>query len=131
MPSKTFPFLSLPQLLVALRVSIAIVFLAHALVRIANGTINQFGNFLNSKGLILGKIFVLAITVYEITGGILLALGYFTKWLSAGFIFILAVGIILIHASLGWFVGEHGSGGSEYSFILIMTLLVIAANQKE
>lgn len=131
MPSKTFPFLSLPQLLVALRVSIAIVFLAHALVRIANGTINQFGNFLNSKGLILGKIFVLAITVYEITGGILLALGYFTKWLSAGFIFILAVGIILIHASLGWFVGEHGSGGSEYSFILIMTLLVIAANPKE
>lgn len=123
--------MSLPQLLVALRVSIAIVFLAHALVRIANGTINQFGNFLNSKGLILGKIFVLAITVYEITGGILLALGYFTKWLSAGFIFILAVGIILIHASLGWFVGEHGSGGSEYSFILIMTLLVIAANQKE
>lgn len=31
------------------------------------------------------------------------------------------IGIIIIHASDGWFAGEHGSGVIEYSFILIMT----------
>ena len=30
------------------------------------------------------------------------------KVISAGFIFLLIVGIIVIHAVFGWFVGEHG-----------------------
>jgi putative oxidoreductase len=128
---KNFPFASLPQLLVVLRVGIALVFLAHAIVRIANGSIDQFGGFLNAKGLFLGKPLVILITVYEIAGGILLALGYMIRWLSAGFIFILVMGIVLIHVSFGWFVGEHGTGGMEYSFVLIMALLVIAAGSEK
>ena len=36
-------------------------------------------------------------------------------------------GIVIIHAKLGWFVGEHGTGGSEYSVCLLLCLLVIAA----
>ena len=38
---------------------------------------------------------------------------------------------ILIHANLGWFVGEHGVGGMEYSLCLIVALLVIAAADAE
>lgn len=123
---NNFPFISLQHSLIALRISVAIIFLAHSIVRVINFTIPQFAIFLESKGFPYGVAWVWAITAFEIIGGILLALGYFTKWLSAGFIFILIVGIILIHASLGWFVGEHGTGGSEYSFILIMALIVIA-----
>jgi putative oxidoreductase len=44
-----------------------------------------------------------------------------------GFGVILLVGIALIHRHLGWFVGEHGTGGSEYSVSLLLALLVIAA----
>jgi len=117
---KSFPFINLSQSLIILRVSLALVFIAHATVRLSNGTINQFGGFLNDKGLLLGIPMVWAITAFEIIGGVLLALGYFKKWLAAGFILMLLIGIILIHASLGWFVGEHGTGGSEYSFILII-----------
>ncbi|WP_295116449.1 DoxX family protein [uncultured Chitinophaga sp.] len=124
---KRLPFLSLTQALVLLRASLALIFLLHAIVRIANGTIERFGGFLNTKGFIYGSVVVWGITVYEIAGGLLLALGYFTRWLSAGFIVLLITGIILIHASLGWFVGEHGTGGVEYSFILIIALLVTAA----
>lgn len=128
---KQFPFLSLKHSLFLLRISVAFIFITHAAFRIINGTIAQFGGFLNTKGLQFGITIVWAITAFEIIGGVLLALGYFTKWLSAGFILMLLVGVILIHASLGWFVGEHGTGGSEYSFILIMALIVIAsANSK-
>lgn len=126
-----FPFISLEKSLIVLRVSVAFIFLSHAIVRIANSTIPQFGGFLESKGFPNGAAWVWVITAFEIFGGILLALGFFTKWLSLGFIVMLLVGIALIHASLGWFVGEHGTGGSEYSFILIMALLAIAASDKK
>jgi putative oxidoreductase len=129
MNMKNFPFISLNQSLVLLRISLAFIFIAHAVVRIANNSITQFGDFLNSKGLAIGVFLVWCITAFEIIGGTLLALGYFKKWLAAGFIFMLIVGIVLIHASLGWFVGEHGTGGSEYSFILIVGLVVVAATK--
>ncbi|RYD91178.1 MAG: DoxX family protein [Sphingobacteriales bacterium] len=121
------PFISLNQSLILLRITTAALFLAHAVIRITGGTIDRFGGFLDSKGLMIGTPIVWAITAYEIIGGILLCLGYFTKWLCAGFILLLIVGIILIHAANGWFVGEHGSGGIEYSFALIIAFVVIAA----
>ena len=124
---NSYPFLTLKQALFLLRVSVALVFFLHAVVRVANGTIEQFAEFLSSKGIGYGTPVVWCITGYEILGSIVLAFGYFIKILSAGFILILLVGVVLIHASLGWFVGEHGTGGSEYSFILIIALVVIAA----
>lgn len=120
-------FYSLQTSLILLRISLAIIFLAHAIVRIANSTIEQFGGFMESKGFPYGVAWVWAITAFEIICGLLLAFGFFTKIISAGFIFLLIVGIVLIHVNFGWFVGEHGTGGSEYSFILIMAFLVIAA----
>ncbi|MCD9184788.1 MAG: hypothetical protein LUM44_00025 [Pyrinomonadaceae bacterium] len=49
----------------------------------------------------------------------------------AGFIFTLNVGIVLIHSDLGWFVGEHGNGNSEYGFILIVALLTVTASDSK
>ena len=126
---KKITFISQSNSLILLRVSVAIIFLSHSIVRIANSTIPQFGGFLENKGFPFGVVWVWAITAFEIIGGVLLACGYFTKILSTGFIFLLVVGIILIHAELGWFVGEHGTGGCEYSFILIAALIVFAASE--
>lgn len=41
------------------------------------------------------------------------------------------MGIIIIHAQLGWFAGGFGTGGCEYSFILIMAFIVVAATDTE
>ncbi len=128
---NSFPFISLEKSLIILRISVAIIFLSHAIVRISNSTIERFGSFLETKGFPYGSMWVIAITTFEIVGGIMLAFGYFTKWLSFGFILLLIIGIALIHASLGWFVGEHGTGGSEYSFILTIALVVIAASDNK
>lgn len=126
---KNFPFISLKQSVVLLRISLAIVFLAHAIVRIFNGSIPQFADFLSQKNLPFGVAVVWSITAFEIIGSVLLILNYFTKWISLGFIILLVVGIVLIHASLGWFVGEHGTGGIEYSFVLIIAFIVVAAGE--
>lgn len=128
---RPFPFLPLAQTLVVLRVATAFIFFAHAVVRVSNGTIGQFGDFLNAKGLVYGHPMVWGITAFELGGSVLLALGYFVRSLAAGFIMILLIGIVLIHASLGWFVGEHGTGGSEYSFLLIVVLGVLAATAEK
>lgn len=125
-------YLTIARSILLLRISIAAVFLAHAIVRIGNHTIGRFGDFLDNKGFMYGTAIVWLLTAFEIAGGILLALGYFTKVMATGFILILLLGIILIHFSQGWFVGEHGTGGTEYSFILIMSLITVIAadNQK-
>jgi len=126
------PFITLARAILLLRVSLALVFIIHATVRILNNSTGNFGEFLNSKGFSFGTAIVWMITVFEIVGGIILAIGNYVKPLSLCFIFILLMGIILIHLPLGWFVGEHGTGGMEYSVILIIAFItVMAAENKE
>jgi len=125
--SRRYPFLTVQGAHLLLRIAVAIFFMAHALVRIANNSIPQFGEFLESRGWPQGLLLVWLITIYEISAGTMIALGKAVRVLSAGLIFIAAMGIVIIHAPLGWFVGEHGVGGMEYSFSLIVSLLVLAA----
>jgi putative oxidoreductase len=127
---QKLPALSLSVSLNILRVTIALIFAAHAAARIAFETIPIFGEFLESKGLPAGNALVWGITAFEIIGGILLALGYMQRLIAYLLIVLLIVGIVLIHAQLGWWVGEHGDGGMEYSVALIAGLLVIAAEKK-
>jgi putative oxidoreductase len=42
----------------------------------------------------------------------------------------LSVGIVIIHMGEGWFNGEFGTGGCEYSVTLIAALIVIASSDK-
>jgi putative oxidoreductase len=129
LPSRRFR-LSRNRAIAILRITVAGIFMAHAIVRIIKGTIPGFGGFLERTGFPAGVELVWAITAFEVIGGALLAMGRWTRLLSAGFAFILVVGIVIIHWRLGWFVGEHGNGGSEYSVALLAALLVIAADDE-
>ena len=122
-----FPFIRLEHSLIILRISLAIFFMAHAAVRIYAGSIPSFAGFLSSKGFPFSLAIVWLISVYELGAGTLLILNKGARWAAAGLFFIAAMGIVIIHARLGWFVGEHGTGGVEYSLCLMMSLLVIAA----
>jgi len=114
--------------LITLRVGTAALFMAHALVRVMTpGSIPQFGLFLEKSGLPQGIAVVWLITVFELCAGLLMALGLRTQYMAVGFGVILLGGIALIHRHLGWFVGEHSSGGSEYSVALLLALFVIAS----
>lgn len=125
------PSIPLRASLVALRVSTALLILAHAVVRVANGSIPQFGRFLEEKGFPNGVAWVWAITVVELSASVLLLARRQVQWAALAQFAILATGIVLIHASNGWFVGEHGTGGMEYSVALMVMLLVVAAEDGE
>jgi putative oxidoreductase len=107
---RTFPFISLPASLVVMRVCVAALFIAHAVVRMANGSIPGFGTFLEKLGFPAGVAVVWVITTVEIVAGTLMAVGWHARWMASALFVIAAGGILLIHRHLGWFVGEHGTG---------------------
>lgn len=115
------------QAILILRGTVALIFMAHALVRLVNGSAPQFGASLEARGFPWGLVLVLMISTWEILGGLLLALGIRVKIVCAGLAFIVVMGIVIIHWQLGWFVGEHGTGGMEFSWLLVAALLVLVA----
>lgn len=127
---KNFPFITLPQSLILFRILVSGLMIAHGAIRIAAGTVDGFGVFLNSKGFVIGTAIAWFLTLFEIAGGLVMAAGLLVKWIAVIFIIELAMGIILVHAPNGWFVVGYQSGGVEYSVLLIFSLLVIAASAK-
>ncbi len=119
-----------PALLLA-RIATAGLFMAHAAVRIANGTIPQFGQFMTAQGFPAGEAVVWAITITELIAGTLIIFDRFVRVSAAALLAIAVGGIVLIHRHNGWFVGEHGSGGIEYSAALIVLLVVIMADDQD
>ncbi|MEI9809659.1 MAG: DoxX family protein [Bacteroidota bacterium] len=127
---KSFPFISVSQSAVLLRIVVSGLLMAHGVIRMIVATISGFGEFLNSKGFVIGVGIAWFLTIFEIAGGLVMAAGFFVKWIAAVFIIELIMGIILVHATNGWFVVGYQSGGVEYSVLLIFSLLLIAASAR-
>ncbi|HEY6506193.1 MAG TPA: DoxX family protein [Chitinophagaceae bacterium] len=127
---KKFPFITIPQSLTMLRVLVSGLMMAHGAIRMAVATVGGFGEFLNSKGFVIGTAIAWFLTIFELAGGLVMAAGFFVKWIAAVFIIELIMGIILVHASNGWFVVGYQNNGVEYSVLLIFSLIVIAASAK-
>ena len=121
----------LPPMLWLTRIAVAGFFTAHAVTRIVLGTIPQFTLFMDSQGFPAPEAWVWAITVTEIVAGVLLVAGRQVRIAAGALLAIAAVGILLIHRHFGWFVGEHGTGGSEYSVALIVLLLIVIADDHD
>lgn len=126
-----FPFISQRGALLLLRVVTPILFMAHAVVRIAKDTIPNFSLYMHNQGFPYPTAWVWAITVAELIAGTLILLNRQVRWAASVLFVIAGVGIVLIHRHLGWFVGEHGVGGSEYSVALMVMLVVLAAADRE
>lgn len=127
---KKFPFFTLSQFLPLFRIIVSGLLIAHGVIRMIAGTVGGFGEFLNSKGFVIGTALSWGLTLFEITGGLLMAVGFLVKWIALIFIIELIMGIFLVHLSNGWFVVGYQSGGIEYSVLLIFSLLLIAASAK-
>lgn len=108
-----------------LRVAVAIILLIHGLGGMFNGGVNQFGNaYLNGVGFAPFGLFIAwAIKVSHVIAAFCLLFEKYIKWASIITIFILIVGIIMVHAEHGWFVVGGGRNGVEFNFLLIFALL--------
>jgi putative oxidoreductase len=125
---KTFPFITSKQSIILLRIAVALFLMAHGLIRIYLGTVGGFGEFLDSKGFLIGVPLAWGITVFEIAGGAVMAWGLYASWIAAVFMIELTIGIFLVHLPNGWFVVGASQGGMEYSVLLLFTLIVISAH---
>jgi putative oxidoreductase len=109
-----------------LRVAVASVFVIHGITRLMDAGVGGFGEFIGSWGLPAGVALAWAITVVEVLGGLSLAAGYGVRVLSAWFAIVIGTGIVMVHASSGWFVVGAGRNGAEYSVLIIASLVAVA-----
>lgn len=112
--------------LILLRVVLAALMFVHGAARISTGTVDDFGAFLGSQGFPLGFYIAWAITLFELIGSVMLAVGYYTWIIAVLFVVELGLGIALLHWKQGWFVVGVGTNGMEYSALLIASFLAIA-----
>lgn len=99
---------------------------AHGWARWLAGAVEPFGTFLTAQGLPAGLALAQGVTLLEIVGSLVMALGRGVRPLALAFAAIYATGIALVHARAGWFVVGLGRNGSEYSVLLITCLLLVA-----
>ena len=105
-----------------LRITLGVMFIAHALLKYAVFTLPGTAQFFES----LGLPGVLAYVTFwaELIGGIALVAGIATRWVALALIPIL-VGATAVHIGNGW-VFSAANGGWEYPVFLIAASLVQA-----
>jgi putative oxidoreductase len=122
-----FPFIKPATAFLIFRAALGLMLAAHGFMRLYVNSVGGFGEFLNSKGFLIGPAIAWFLTIFDLVGGILMATGVFARWIAAIFMIEIGMGIILVHAQNGWFVVGHQSGGVEYSVLIILSLLMVAA----
>lgn len=104
------------------RVVVAALLVIHGAARLGLGIVDDFGGFLAAVGFPFGPALAWGITIFEIVGGVMFAMGRFVRPIAAVFIAQLLAGIALVHGPEGWFVVGAGRNGVEYSVLLIIAL---------
>ncbi len=111
--------------LTLLRIALIVIFLIHSIAGMFNNGINDFGNlFLNKVGFYpIGVPLAWLIKLSHIGFVFSLFTNKYLKFTSIITLFILIVGIVMIHLKDGWFVVGGGRNGVEFNFLLIMCIL--------
>ena len=110
-----------------LRFAVAVILIMHSVSGMFNNGVNDFGNlYLNNVGFApIGLVLAWLIKISHLVAAILLLINKFIKPAAIITIFILIMGIIMIHFQEGWFVVGGGRNGMEFNFLLIFVLLAI------
>ena len=110
-----------------LRFAVAVILLVHSVFGMFDGGINAFGNlYLNQIGFApFGVYLAWAIKLSHVGAAVCLLLNKYLKIASITTIFILTIGIIIIHFKEGWFVVGGGRNGMEFNLLLIFVLLTL------
>jgi putative oxidoreductase len=110
-----------------LRIAVAIILLMHSIPGMFNNGINNFGNlYLNEIGFSpAGVPLAWAIKLSHVVAAVCLVLNKYIRPAAIVTIFILVMGIILVHLPEGWFVVGGGRNGVEFNFLMIVVLLTL------
>lgn len=107
------------------RIVVALVLSVHSIVRMTDGLVGDFGEFLGSIGFPLGVALAWFITLSTLASSIALVIGRLVIPACTCHIIVLIMGIIYAHMQHGWFVVGGGRNGMEYSVTLIACLIAV------
>lgn len=110
-----------------LRLVLAGLIAAHGCYRLFTGGSVGFGEWLSSQNVPFALAVAWAVTLLEVAGAVLLAVGRLVFPITLLLSTIYIVGIAMVHAPNGWFVVGAGRNGVEYSVLLIVALLCVGA----
>jgi len=110
------------------RISLAILIFIHGAFRASHWdpNVTGFGDWLSSLGFPMGLYWAAAVTIYELVAPFFLLTRRFVTLACLGHIFIIALGMVLVHWPAGWFVVGAGRNGMEYSALLLAGLIAVA-----
>ncbi|HMK86246.1 MAG TPA: DoxX family protein [Steroidobacteraceae bacterium] len=115
--SSTAPYAAL-----LLRVSLGIMFLAHAGLKIFVFTVPGFVGSFASLG--LPAILAYAVLALELLGGVALILGVYASWIALPLALEMLGTIVLVHGANGWLFTNKG-GGWEYPAFWTVSLVAL------
>jgi putative oxidoreductase len=113
---------SAPYAALLLRVSLGVLFIAHALLKIFVFTIPGTVEFFASLG--LPGLLAYAVIVLELVGGIALIVGWYARYFAIPLALDLAGAIVTVHAANGWLF-TNKDGGWEYPAFWMVALVVL------
>lgn len=116
-----------PGLLIV-RCAVATTMLIHGSYRVAVGSVAAFGGFFESLGLPGGIALAWILTSVEIVGALLMIGRIAVVPLALWFAAELATGVVLVHWARGWFVVGGGTGGMEFSVLLIACFVALVTS---
>jgi putative oxidoreductase len=111
-----------PYAALVLRVSLGLMFIAHALLKYAVFTLPGTVQFFESVGLPGPLAYV--VFVAELVGGALILIGAWSRWVSAALVPVL-IGALSVHAGNGWLF-TNANGGWEYPAFLVAAAITQA-----
>lgn len=112
-----------PYAALILRITLGVLFLAHAGLKVFVFTPAGAAQFFGSLGLPPAMAYLTIAA--ETAGGIALIFGFFTRWVSLALIPILLGAIVFVHGPAGFFF-NNPKGGWEYLAFWIAALVVQA-----
>ncbi|MCD2423998.1 DoxX family protein [Niabella pedocola] len=109
-----------------LRFAVSIILLVHSVPGMFDGGVTGFGSYLNESGWSpCGVPLAWLIKLSHIGAAVCLLANKWIRIAGGVTIFILIMGIIMVHYKEGWFVVGGGRNGMEFNFLLIFVLLAI------
>ena len=116
--TRTAPYAAL-----ILRITLGVLFLAHAGLKVFVFTPAGAAQFFGSLGLPPALAYL--IIAVEAAGGLALILGFYTRWVSLALIPVLLGAIVFVHGPAGFFF-NNPNGGWEYLAFWIAALVTQA-----
>lgn len=113
--------------LLILRWAVALILLMHSIPGIFNHGITDFGElYLDPLGFApFGLAVAWAIKISHILAALSFLINRFVRPAAVITIFVLVLGIIMVHYPYGWYVVGPGNNGMEFNFLLIAALITI------